>query len=152
MKLSPALLFCFGCFIATSLAHASGKVYKWVDDKGAVHFSEHPPLNTETEVIKKRSPDNIPIDYGVPSATASSSSLAAKTTAAKSSSPSTQNTQAPIKKDQERCDNARKNQDILGRSGRIRAQDTNGEYRYLTPEEIQQRITETNTAIEESCE
>ncbi|GGY77413.1 hypothetical protein GCM10011613_22450 [Cellvibrio zantedeschiae] len=118
---------------------ATEKVYKWTDGKGQVHYSQRPPLNTQTEVVKPQTGHSDPVEY--------------KT----APPPSTNNEvkpeiQAPSLKDKDRCEGARKASDTLKTFARVRIKGENGEYRYLTPDEQQQKIVEANKAIEESCE
>ncbi len=131
------LVISFVSLLAYSSAFAAAeKVYKWTDAKGQTHYSQRPPLNTETEVIKPQTGHSDPVNY---------------TTAAPKPEKKEETKQEPAK-DKERCEVARKNADTLKTYARIRVKDDNGEYRYITPDEQKQKLGEANKAIEESCE
>ncbi len=115
------------------------KVYKWTDEKGLIHYSERPPLGKQTEVVKPEIGFSEPVNYGT--ATSEKPKEEAKATNTKSSL-----------KDPERCDAARQNLDTLKTFARIKVKGEDGEYRFLTPDEQQQRTQESQKAIEESCE
>ena len=54
------LLLIAGCF--SSLAAAG--VYRWVDDKGQVHFGEQPPTDVEAETVKPPPPPALSPKFG----------------------------------------------------------------------------------------
>jgi hypothetical protein len=131
-------LSCSLFFLASSPAFsAPDKVYKWTDEKGQVHYSERPPLGTQTEVIKPQTGHSEPVNYDTGTDKAKEEK---KVASAKASL-----------KDPERCEVARQNLEKLKTYVRIRIKDENGEYRYLTPEELTQKTNEATTAIKESC-
>ncbi len=135
MKFSIQLVISLSFVLASNQTLAE-KLYKWIDDKGITHYSEHPASNFKNEVIKPKTGHSDPVTYTVPTPAASASSSAnAKTSL----------------KDPERCANARKNQETLKTFARIKVKGDDGEYRYLTPDEQKQKIGEANKAIEESC-
>lgn len=135
LSLSFALLF-----LASSYAFSvPGKVYKWTDEKGLVHYSERPPLGIQTEIVKPETGHSEPVNYG--------SAASEKAKEEKKA-----NTEKSSRKDPERCDVARKNLDTLKTYARIKIKGDDGEYRFLTPDEQQQKTNEATKAIEESCE
>lgn len=127
-------------FLMSTVALAApSKVYKWTDSKGQTHYSQHPPANTQTEVIKPQTGHSDPVNY---------STSEPKSDKEKSeSSPA-----AAAPKDKERCETARKNVETLKTYARIRIKGEDGEFRYITPDERAQKLAEANKAIEESCE
>lgn len=44
MRRGPAFLLCVCSLVAAHAAFASGGLYKWVDEKGVVHYSDTPPV------------------------------------------------------------------------------------------------------------
>jgi hypothetical protein len=55
-------LFCSIIVLCAILAfsfRASSEIYKWVDEKGVVHFSDSPPPDREAEKLKERPIDKI---------------------------------------------------------------------------------------------
>lgn len=138
MNLKSILVFGLTCAIATTAFAAPSKVYKWTDSKGQTHYAQHPPYNTDTEVLKPQTGHSDPVNYSTPEAKAEKDKTAATTT-------------APTK-DKERCEAARKNLETLKTYTRIRVKGEDGEFHFITPEEHAQRLAESNKAIEESCE
>lgn len=128
------------CLLASGSASAElGKVYKWTDGKGVVNYSERPPLGTQTEIVKPDISHSEPVDYGT----------------AAGEKPKEQKQVDGAKtalKDPDRCDAARQNLDTLKTYARIRIKGDDGQLRYLTPDEQQQKTNEAAKAIEESCE
>jgi hypothetical protein len=139
MKSRIAFMFSLSCALASGSALA-GKLYKWTDEKGLVHYSEHKPVNLNSEVIKTKTghSDPVPPVATTPVPTGDTKAAAEADTKA-------------ALKDPERCASARKNQETLKTFARIKVKGDNGEYRYLTPDEQKQKIGEANKAIEESC-
>lgn len=126
------------CLALTFNQAMADKLYKWTDDKGVTHYSQHPAANVKNEVIIPKTGHSDPVTYTAPTSTPThnaNSSAAAKASL----------------KDPERCANARKNLDTLKTFARIKVKENNGEFRYLTPDEQKQKIGEANKAIEESC-
>lgn len=141
MKVSATLTISLACYllIASQAHSAAGKVYKWTDEKGLVHYSERPPFGTQTEVVRPDIGHSEPVNYET-----------AITEKAKEEKKAV--TDKNALKDPERCDAARKNLDMLKTYTRIKVKGDDGEYRFLTPDEKQQKTDEASKAIEESCE
>ena len=139
-KILTLSLSCSLLFLATSqVLAAANKVYKWTDEKGVVNYSERPPFGTQTEIVKPDISHSEPVNYGT--AAPEKPKEDKKVDSAKTSL-----------KDPERCDAARKNLDTLKTYARIKVKGDDGEYRFLTPDEQQQKTNEATKAIEESCE
>lgn len=137
MKFTIRVMISLCLLLAYNQAMAE-KMYKWIDEKGVTHYSQHPAANVKNEVIKPKTGHSDPVTYAIPTSTAvlnTNSSAAAKA----------------AQKDPERCANARKNLETLRTFARIKVKGENGEYRYLTPDEQKQKMGEANKAIEESC-
>lgn len=144
MKTSLILFLSIAGLLASSHAFtASEKVYKWTDEKGLTHYSERPPLGTQTEIVKPEIGRSEPVNYGVPSdeKAKEGTKLEKKVDDEKSAL-----------KDPARCDSARKNLDTLKTYARIKIKGDDGEYRFLTPDEQKQKADEATKVIEESCE
>lgn len=140
--LVPAL-----CMASVLLANPSfaAKIYKWVDEDGITHFSEHPPKNTQTTVIKPKVGHSEPVNYdsGAPADDKTAAEAAAQRQA--------EEDLAQALKDPTRCEAARKNMETLQNFGRVKVKGEDGEFHYLSPEEQQERIQSTQQAIDESC-
>jgi len=146
MKIFGRLTFCLLCLGLYNPSFATAeKVYKWTDAKGQTHYSQRPPLNTQTEVLKPETGHSDPVDYtrattqDIQNQDAQKKEVGAKPTPTKD-------------KDPDRCNNARQNLETLQTHARIRTKGDDGEYRYLTPDEQQEKQEEANRVIEESCE
>ena len=138
MKFAVPMIFTLGCLLACNQALAA-KVYKWVDSKGVVHYSAQPPATGHAEVIKPQTGHSEPVEYTTPEKPGAKKEAAA-------------NQQTGIQKDPERCEAARKNEETLKSYTHIKVKGEDGEYRFLSPEEQQQKLDEANKAIEESCD
>ena len=138
--LSPLIIGLLSLAYA-DLVLAAAKVYKWTDEKGITHFSEHPPLNTKTTVVKPQ------IALGE---SESSSSAASSVASHQTSSQSLEALRAAAKIDPQRCADAKTNVESLKTYTHIKIKEGDG-YRFLTPDEQQQKLNEANQAIAESC-
>jgi hypothetical protein len=110
------------------------KIYSWVDEKGVTHYGANPPKGTPMRVLNARTGHSDPVTYGEEQ---------------KEEKPKSQAT--PAQPDEERCELARKNLEVLSTSPRVKAANENGEQRYITPEEIQSQIETMEKIIEEEC-
>ena len=133
------------CMAGLTLASQSfaAKVYKWVDADGVTHFSEHPPKNTQTEVIKPKTGHSEPVNY--------ESAAPAGDDGAAAGQQQADEAMAQALKDPTRCAAARKNMETLRNFGRVKVKGEDGSFHFLTSEEQQERIQSTQQAIDESC-
>lgn len=125
--------------IATALltsvnAHA-GEFYKWVDEKGVVHFSERPPKQENVEKIKTSA--RTPSTEEKQEAQAAQSSAMAPTTQANN--------------DPERCNGEKARLQKLLSGSRIRMSDGKGGFKYLEQVQIDAEIQKSRQAIKEAC-
>jgi hypothetical protein len=147
MKASLTLFLSITGLLASSYAFtASGKVYKWTDEKGLIHYSERPPLGTQTEIVKPEIGRSEPVNYGAPS-----DEKAEKAKEGTKLEKKVDDEKSALK-DPARCDSARKNLNVLKTYARIKLKGDDGEYRFLTPDEQKQKADEATKIIEESCE
>ena len=124
--------------IATLLltTHANaGEFYKWVDEKGVVHFSERPPKQEGVEKIKTSARK--------PSAEEKQEAQAAQSSAM---APTTQ-----ANNDPERCNGEKARLQKLLSGSRIRMSDGNGGFKYLEQAQIDAEIQKSRQAIQEAC-
>ncbi len=140
MNLKSLLMVSVVCVMTASAMAAPSKVYKWTDSKGQTHYSQHPPYNTDTEVVKPQTGHSDPVDYSAANAKPEKEKSEANSAVAATAI------------DNERCENARKNVETLKTYARIRVKGDDGQFRYITPDEHAQKLAEANKAIEESCE
>lgn len=139
MKITTSLILSIACTLfAAPLSHANN-AYKWTDEKGQVHYGERAPSNVKKEVIKTQRRTDATKETG---AAAPKPTEQIKTESAAPSLP----------KDSDLCANARKNIEVLKTSDKIRVKDDNGESRYLTAEEVQQKIELAKKIAQHNCE
>lgn len=131
--------------LASGSQTLAAKIYTWVDSDGVTHFSEHPPKNTQTTVIKPRIGHSEPVDYGSSDPVQNPEDAKAKAEQQAAAEV------AQALKDPLRCASARKNLQTLENFGRVKVKGDDGELRYLTPSEQQERLKSTQQAINESC-
>jgi len=124
MKFSGALLIS-GILLASisfGTAAKNGKVYTWTDNKGVVHYGEHPPKDAQAKLVKTRTGFSEPTP------------APAGTSATGSSAPATDGANRPAG-DPERCQQARDNLYLLNTVARIRSQNAEGITVYLTEDD-----------------
>ncbi len=122
--------------LSATTAWASG-YYRWVDEKGAVHYSEIPPAEGAASIQEVGSP---------------SGSLSTPKEDNVSVQPKPVK-QAPEKTDlkSKNCKIAQDNLEVMNRSKDIHVTGENGEKRILTKEEVELKKLETEKDIEIYC-
>lgn len=123
---------------------AADKVYKWVDDQGVTHYDSSPPRNQNVTVITPKTGHSEPVVYKK-----SASAIAAEKAImdAKANIPEERLTL----KDPARCTAAKNNVKKLENFGRVRVQEEDGGFHYLTEDEQKSKIKAAQKAISESC-
>jgi len=117
--------------------------YKWVDETGATHYSERKPNDQEAEAVSIR---------GGRTTSAEEPAATPTTSQAEPEAPAqTAAAEPPNLKDPERCAAAQENMKTLTTYARIRVQGDDGEMRYLSDEEKQAKMTESQQAVNEAC-
>jgi len=124
----------FTGFIASPLVFAD-KIYSWVDAKGVTHYGETPPKDTPSRQLNARTGHSDPVEYA--------EAKKEETTKAKAAT----NTEPT----EERCELARKNLQALTTNPRVKTTDTNGEQRFMTPEEMQAQVETMEKIIADEC-
>ncbi|QEI11334.1 DUF4124 domain-containing protein [Cellvibrio japonicus] len=136
-------LLILACCIASLLSTAvlAAKVYTWKDENGVTHYGERPPKEANAKMVRAR--------------TGHSDSVAGEAAPSTGSEPVTAEQPPSMQqqlKDPERCEIARKNLETLNSNARIKMPDADGNTRFLTEDERQEKFDEMEKAIEESCE
>ncbi len=127
--------------LASQSVFSSDKVYTWTDAQGVVHYGERPPKDTKATLIRTRTGHSEP----TPEASA-----APETTAAQQ--PQVPQQKIGVEKNADQCAAARQNLTTLKGYARVKIADANGETRYLSEAEKQQKMNETQKVIEQVCE
>lgn len=141
LALTSTLLICISAPL-----HAN-KVYKWTDENGRIHYSDIKPSHTKSQKIRissSRSETTPPstIDKAKKLEQKKASELQKKAELLKARSAS--------KANDARCQSAQANLKKVNENSRIKIEE-NGEYRYLTPKEIQDKKDRYQKIIKENC-
>jgi hypothetical protein len=131
------------CLAGLSLTASAGTYYRWVDDQGITHYTAAPPQGIKSEKVTS-------YNHGS-SASAPNAEQKNATDAVAGENPEAQSAPPANLKDPERCAAAKKRADTLQNNNRIRMQSDDGEYRFLSQEEIQEELVKSQQAIEQSC-
>lgn len=144
------LLVALIALLGPSLTSAES-VYRWTDENGVVHFGDREPVG--------RAADRVSVKTGAATGNSERKSpqeqveaLEERRAERERSEKETAVEEARRKQRQARCDTARANLQAINSNARIRVADADGEQRYLTPEEIQEKRAEFESIVEESCD
>ncbi len=128
-----------------STAVLAGEYYRWVDAEGVTHYGSTPPAGVQAEKVKT---------YGAgPSSpsTASTPSPAASAAPANAADIEAQQKQMAAQRNQE-CKAEQERVATLKRSrGRVRMQLEDGSSKYLSLDEIQQEIAQSEDFLRNVC-
>jgi hypothetical protein len=132
-----------GLMLALAAQQSLAAMYKWTDEEGNVHYTQHPPTNHPTEVIKPPPPAPSNRGYTPPSL-----SDGEKKEDAAAEDPE----QAKMREEiaRKNCEAARKNVEVLTAHRRIRESE-GGEVIVLDDKERQRRVEEARKDIKENC-
>ncbi|MGM0571653.1 DUF4124 domain-containing protein [Marinobacter sp.] len=137
--------------LTPAMGLADSSVYRWTDENGVVHFGDREPAGG--------SADRVSVKTGTSSRNSDRKSFQEQVEALderKAERDRRENEsaveEARRKQRDARCDTARANLQAINSNARIRVADADGEQRYLTPEEIQEKRAEFETIVEESCD
>ena len=139
-----AMIIKVSLLLLLSTSALAGQIYKWVDAQGVTHFDAQPPAGQNSTPIETKSQ---PAPAAPKSSAPSGSDDKQKAADAKVKQEVTEVQQ----RTDEFCDQARTNLAQLTNNPRVR-QEVDGETRRLTEEERQAKITETKSAIADSCQ
>ena len=126
---------------------ASAGVYKWVDDKGQVHYSEH-PVGNDAEKIKIRTNETTK-----PRHINKAEEDKVEATEKDKEKAAEENKEETISKKEKRkyCNEAKSDLAAIQSRGRMREINAKGEYTYLTEPQRQQRISAAQKKKREFC-
>ena len=139
--------------LCTTTASIAGKIYKWTDSEGNVHYGARPPTNQAKQIKVQKGPAY----SGKPAAKAGSSSDARKTLLDAFDKERKDKADATAKASKEKairdknCTAARKRVASLSIGGRIYDVSEKGERRYLEAEEIKKNLAEARKVVEKWC-
>ncbi|RMF15187.1 MAG: DUF4124 domain-containing protein [Gammaproteobacteria bacterium] len=140
--------------LSVSLASAptwAGKVYKWTDENGFVHYTDQKPQSgTIIKEMQISEPRYTPLPR--PSAEKQTQALDKQQEIERVRAQQQAENERVEKLRKERCEAARKNLDILNSTARVRVEDKDGKDRFLTPEEIVERRQRYQDIINAECD
>jgi len=126
------------------LAEQTG-YYRWKDDKGQMQATQQPPAGRPSEYVKLSTGKSSP-----------AAGEAAAAGAPKAGGNDGEQASKPIQgvpdKDPEKCRQSKETQSVLDSHARIREKGENGEYRYLTPDEISEQKRLVKESVDVYCE
>jgi Domain of unknown function (DUF4124) len=118
--------------VLAASAQAGKRVYKWVDEKGVVHYTEQPPTTTKSEALDVR--------QGYSAASKEPADEADLTAEQKAAAVAT-----------ETCEKARANLKTVNSEGDVVRKDEYGESHIMTAEERNIEKTRAEAAIKRHC-
>lgn len=133
------------CLLLLAPALAAEEVYKWVDDDGVTHYGTRAPTGREASSFTPHTGHSEPVTYDRP-ADENSDDNGRDTARADG-----QDSEDAAERNEQRCQAARDNLEVLSNFGRVRVKTDDGGFRYLEKEEMQERIEEARRVIAESC-
>lgn len=148
MKLTYTFFITTAVLASSFIAPPSyaGKVYKWTDENGVIHYGDKRPEGAQSETLrvesKSSAPRTSPQDQLKSLEEKQQKESLAKQEQEKSKKAKEQN--------QLRCTQAKENLQTIENNARIRIEE-NGELRYMTPEEITAKKDDMNKIIAEAC-
>ncbi|VAW46448.1 hypothetical protein MNBD_GAMMA02-1326 [hydrothermal vent metagenome] len=137
------------------------KIYKWVDEKGQIHYSSQKPVDQEAESMKlKKAPRVVPkaateaesqaVEVG-DKATDAENAEAEAEAAAKAAAKATL-AEADKINNKTQCDLARKNSDALNASVRVSRTNEKGEVVRMTDDERVNALQKAQQGIKRYCQ
>ncbi len=139
-----ALLMC-----ATPGLAAGGSVYKWTDENGVTHFGDRQPVGRNAEQVNVRSSSSTS-GSGRQSPQERLNAMEQEQQNEQQRREETAVEEARRKQRDANCATARSNLEVINSNARIRTE-TDGELRYLTPEEIEEQRQQFEKIAEENC-
>jgi len=143
---------CIALFLFAANAYSGqGVYYQWIDETGKLNISDHQPaIGVQYETIKKK--------ISRPSSGSQSSGVglqrqvnrAAADEQREAGRRKVNEANADIREGN--CDNARQEYNVISNSARVREVDVDGNHRYLTDEEKQQRGERALANTEQYCD
>lgn len=129
----------------------AGKFYKWVDEEGVTHYTETPPENSQSTVIKTQGKTPKNADHANSRLEATRKSLEEAIDKRKEKKEAGKLDVENAKVKQKNCETAKNNLKILLEHGRIKEKGEDGEYKMLADEKRQERIQKARDRIKEFC-
>jgi hypothetical protein len=152
MKRATLLIAVASIALGASSAAISSEIYKWVDDKGSVHYQDRPTEGQAAELmdIDSRPTDNAAINEHT-QARLEAKAAAAQVDAEAPAEMSWQEKKTEQQQRQRQCDSFRDQRDKYLRSRALYTEDANGNRIYQDEAERQATMNRINAQIQEYC-
>lgn len=138
------------CVFLTPVFATAQSVYKWTDEDGVTHFGDRKPTGTQSESVSIRTGKR----SGSSAATASPQQRVEQLNQAQAQTQEEERQNAAEEARQKQraanCETAQNNLALISSGSRIKVQE-NGEERFLTPEEIQQKREQFQKIADMNC-
>ena len=150
MKLTTSVILMSGLLLSLTPAVHAAPSYKWTDEQGNVHYSQHPPRDRESQRLNIKVPRSS--TGGQTQAPSATHNATFGSTGSSSSSGNIAEQESKKNKElrKQNCEAAKKNLQIYQVSRTIR--DPSGKVINLTDSERTAKIEETKKAINNFCE
>ncbi len=135
-------------FISTPVA---AKSYRWVDENGVTVYSQQPPPSGQVTEIKPPPPPAVSPEDAQRKLDAQKQKLTDLREDRELKKKETGEKKAEAKKQKSNCEAAQKNLAGLISRPHARQKESDGEYRYITEEARQKKITDAKKHIQENC-
>ncbi len=122
--------------ILTSSSLFAGKILKWIDEDGNIHYGDAPPIAVETERVRVLSAPNNP---GKALPRLSTDGSTGNSNNQGTNVANQQNFKLPADQAKIACEEATADLKVIKNSSRIRLRSADGTTRYMTTEEIDAR-------------
>lgn len=129
---------------------AGSSVYKWTDENGVTHFGDRQPTGQNSEQVDVRSGTSGSTTKERASPQEQVEELEQRQQEEQQRQKETAVQEARRKQREANCATARSNLEIIENNARIRTEE-NGEMRYLSPEEIEERRQQFQKIAEDNC-
>jgi len=140
------------CIMALPVFATAQSVYKWTDKDGVTHFGDRAPTGEQSESVSIRTGRADKDSSGSSMSPQQKVEQMAEQAAQKQQSAKTSaEEKAREKQRAANCKTAKSNLALIQTGSRIKVQE-NGEERFLTPEEIQEKREQFETIAETNCD
>ena len=140
------LSFCTA-ILMPAISFSANSIYKWEDENGNTHYGDIRPDGTNAQQMKIK---RFAGQKSTPSPQSQAKQLNEKKAAADKFKESSFQKGLEMKAERARCTTATSNLNTLKNNSRVKIRDKDG-YRYLTPEEMGEKMSEAQNIMTESC-
>ena len=132
--------------LMASMSLNAGSIHKWTDEEGNVHYGDSPPASAKTEGVRVLAAPTNP-GKSLPRLGSSGGDAGGN-----AGSDPGNNQQVPEDQARLACEKAREDLKVIGKSDRIKLRDADGNTRYMTSEEIEERRIQSEADVERFCQ